>query len=71
MSTATREQIMEKARNLLNGMQVRMMTTIRPDGSLHSRPMVVQEMELDGDLWFFMARDTGKAAEIETKRFVT
>lgn len=70
MSASTRAQIIEKVRHLLNEMKVCMMTTVRPNGSLHRRPMVMQEVEFDGDLWFFMARDTEKAAEIETKRFV-
>ncbi len=41
-----------------------MLTTVATDGSLVSRPMGVQAVDFDGDLWFFAAADSHKVAEI-------
>jgi general stress protein 26 len=70
MTELTREQAIEKIRGLLENMKICMLTTVRPDGSLHSRPMAMQQIEFDGDLWFFTARDTDKAAEVDAKHYV-
>lgn len=37
----------------IKGIRVAMMTTVDADGKLHSRPMVTQEQDFDGNLWFF------------------
>ena len=42
-----------------------MLTTMTADGRHVSRPMGVQEVEFDGDLWFFTDGDTDKAREIQ------
>lgn len=36
----------------LRGIDVAMVTTLEPDGSLVSRPMMAQRIPFDGDLWF-------------------
>ncbi|GAA1932350.1 pyridoxamine 5'-phosphate oxidase family protein [Nocardioides hwasunensis] len=41
-----------------------MLTTMTADGDHVSRPMAVQEMEFDGDLWFFTYDDSPKAQQI-------
>ena len=41
-----------------------MFTTVDIDGSLHSRPMATQEVEFDGDLWFFTRKSSGKIHSI-------
>ena len=38
---------------LIKGINIAMLTTVRSDGSLRSRPMATQEAEFDGTLWFF------------------
>ncbi len=45
--------------------QVRMLTTVEPDGSLRSRPMATQQVEFDGDLWFFTGASMHKVYDIE------
>jgi len=40
-----------------------MLTTAAADGSLHSRPMTMQERDFDGDLWFFTSADAPKVWE--------
>jgi general stress protein 26 len=41
-----------------------MFTTMTADGRHVSRPMAVQEVEFDGDLWFFAYADSAKVVEI-------
>jgi len=49
-----------KVSELLKDQRFGMLTTTDPDGTLISRPMTMQEVEFDGDLWFFAARDSRK-----------
>lgn len=41
-----------------------MLTTMTEEGTHVSRPMGLQDVEFDGDLWFFAADDSAKAAQI-------
>ena len=41
-----------------------MLTTMTEDGRHVSRPMGVQEVEFDGDLWFFTLEDTAKVRQL-------
>jgi len=41
-----------------------MLTTIAADGYPHSRPMTLQDVEFDGDVWFFISRASVKVPEI-------
>ncbi|GAA2724178.1 pyridoxamine 5'-phosphate oxidase family protein [Cellulomonas aerilata] len=41
-----------------------MLTTRAPDGTLMSRPMALQEVEFDGDLWFFADGGSRKVAHV-------
>jgi len=51
-------------RDLIKDERIAMLTTVAQDGSLVSRPMGVQAVDFDGDLWFFAAADSHKVAEI-------
>src|SRR3712207_1517388 len=42
-----------KVAELLKGQRFGFLTTRTPEGKLTSRPMALQEVEFDGDLWFF------------------
>ncbi|MFC5466101.1 pyridoxamine 5'-phosphate oxidase family protein [Lederbergia graminis] len=53
----------ETLRDLIKGIDVAMLTTATEEG-LVSRPMKTQEVEFDGDLWFFSKKDTEKYEEI-------
>jgi len=57
------DHVHELAR-LLGDETFAMLTTRSEDGTLMSRPMALQEVEFDGDLWFFTARDSRKAAHV-------
>ncbi|MGY1691695.1 pyridoxamine 5'-phosphate oxidase family protein [Geodermatophilus sp. SYSU D01105] len=45
-----------KVADLIKGERFGFLTTTAPDGKLTSRPMTLQEVEFDGDLWFFAER---------------
>jgi general stress protein 26 len=53
-----------KVTELLKNERFGMFTTTAPDGTLTSRPMSLQEVEFDGDLWFFSSRTSRKVAHI-------
>jgi general stress protein 26 len=42
-----------KVAELIKGQRFGFLTTTTPEGKLTSRPMALQEVEFDGDLWFF------------------
>lgn len=60
----TRQSSIEKIRDLTEGIDFCMLTTM-DGGYLRSRPMSTQQFEFDGDLWFFTADNTHKIGEIE------
>ena len=53
-----------KVAELLKDERFGMLTTTDAGGTLISRPMAMQEVEFDGDLWFFAARDSRKIAHL-------
>lgn len=55
----------EKLNDLVSDIRIAMLTTVDDDGTLVSRPMARQAVELTADTWFFVARDS------ETVRHVT
>ena len=53
-----------KVAELIKGERFGFLTTITMDGRLTSRPMTLQEVEFDGDLWFFAERDSNPIKHI-------
>lgn len=53
-----------KVTELLQEQKLAMLTTRDPSGTLTSRPMALQEVEFDGDLWFFAERGSRKVGHI-------
>lgn len=53
-----------KLQSLIKGTRIAMLTTQATDGTLHSRPMAVQQTDFDGDLWFFTGAGSGKIGEV-------
>ena len=49
---------------LLKDHRIGMLTTRDPFGTLMSRPMALQEVESDGDLWFFAERGSRKVLHV-------
>jgi general stress protein 26 len=58
-----RNTSVEKLKEILEGIDFTMLTTIA-NGRLHSRPMSTQEMDENGDLWFFTSDDSRKIDEV-------
>jgi general stress protein 26 len=54
----------QKVAELLKGQRFGMLTTTDSTGTLISRPMALQEVEFDGDLWFFAERTSRKVGHI-------
>lgn len=54
----------KKVADLAKEIRIGMLTTVDAEGHFVSRPMAQQEVEFDGDLWFFAERDSRKVAHI-------
>lgn len=50
---------------LLQGIRVAMLTSVGPDGELHSRPMATLDLDFEGELWFFTDARSHKVGEVE------
>ena len=61
MSTSDIERLVE----LTQDSRFCMLTTVGPDGTLISRPMARQEVDLSVELWFIATRDSRKVAHIQ------
>jgi len=59
-----------KLAGLIKDIRIAMLTTAMPDGTLRSRPMATQQVEPDGDLWFFTQTSAAKAEEIRANPHV-
>lgn len=58
-----KQEEIETLRELIKDVDTAMLTTSTEEG-LVSRPMKTQEVEFDGDLWFFTKKETNKYEEI-------
>jgi general stress protein 26 len=59
-----------KLGELMKDVRICMLTTADDEGNLHSRPMAVQQVEFDGDLWFLTGRESRKTGEVQRERRV-
>ncbi|GAB3263079.1 pyridoxamine 5'-phosphate oxidase family protein [Kineococcus gypseus] len=55
----------EKVADIIEDIKTCMLTTTTDDGRLVSRPMAVQQVRFDGDLWFASDGDSSKVHQIE------
>ena len=58
------EKKLDELYALIDGIEIAMMTTRRPDGSLVSRPMQTQARAAGTDLWFMTDIETAKTDEL-------
>lgn len=49
----------------IKGIRIAMMTTVEADGTLRSRPMATQDVEFNGELWFFTQAEAPKVGQVE------
>ncbi|MBM0107424.1 pyridoxamine 5'-phosphate oxidase family protein [Steroidobacter sp. S1-65] len=54
----------EKLGELIKDIRIAMVTTVEPDGTLHTRPLASLAYENDGQLWFYTAIDSAKVSEV-------
>src|SRR4051812_45987601 len=57
-------QAFGRLQELVRDIDVAMVTTVTPDGALHSRPMVTRSFSEDGLLWFFAPDNSGLVADL-------
>ena len=60
----SRQESIQKLKEMLEGIDFAMLTTIA-GGKFRSRPMSTQEMDENGNLWFFTSDQTHKIDEIQ------
>ena len=63
----------EKLAQMVRDIKFVMLTTLKPDGSLHSRPMISLQLDpkkFTGSLWFFSQKNSLKNHEIENDQHV-
>lgn len=65
-----RNENIKKLREMIKDIRFAMLTTVEEDGTLHSRPMATQEVEFDGDLWFFTNAKAPKVEEVQHDQHV-
>ncbi|MFJ5697185.1 pyridoxamine 5'-phosphate oxidase family protein [Arthrobacter sp. NPDC093139] len=53
-----------KVTDIINDSHIGMFTTINEKGALVSRPLAVQDVKDDGDMWFFTGEGTSQVAHI-------
>jgi general stress protein 26 len=63
MANIMKQNDIDTLRELIKDVDIAMLTTATEEG-LVSRPMKTQEVEFDGDLWFFTKKETDKYDEI-------
>lgn len=61
----TKHEGAAKLYDMIKDVRVAMMTSIEPDGSLHSRPMYNHTVDDQGDLWFFSRARDPKIGELK------
>ena len=64
MAEKTEQEQRETVKRLVKDARICMLTTMTEDGRHVSRPMAVQDVEFDGDLWFFTYSDSDLVAQV-------
>jgi general stress protein 26 len=54
-----------KVIEIINHSHIGMVTTINEAGALVSRPLAVQDVQDDGDLWFFTSSQTSQVSHVQ------
>ncbi len=70
MDSKSENYNVKKLGEMIKDIRVAMLTTTEKDGTLRSRPMMTQEEEFDGDLWFITSAVSPKVNESENMNYV-
>ncbi len=65
------QESISKLKELIKDVKIAMLTTFSEQDSLHSRPMGTQEMDDEGNLWFFTNEFSPKVKEISKNNEVS
>jgi general stress protein 26 len=65
MVRKTKHHDIEKLKDVIDGMDTAMLTTVTAQGKLVSRPLRMQEIDEEGAMWFVTDRDSHKTEEIQ------
>lgn len=63
-ATRSSDEAVRKLGTLIHGIKSAIMVSHFEDGSLHARPMATQQVDFDGDLWFFSQASSHKISEL-------
>lgn len=63
INNSPQQDDIKKLSELIKDIKFAMLTTSDEDGTLRSRPMTTQQVEFDGDLWFFTGEHSGLVQE--------
>src|SRR5581483_11830684 len=55
-----------RVNELIKGIDIAILATVRPDGSVHSCPMVSHGVDSEGVLWFLSNSNTEKVEAVRT-----
>lgn len=58
------EEDHETIKRIVKAAKIGLLTTVSDAGHLHSRPLAAQDVEFDGDLWFFTQDPSDKVRDI-------
>ena len=64
---------LEKLAVMIKDIKFTMLSTVTTDGSIHSRPMATQNIDVksfDGTLWFFSKKNSFKNSDIQSEQHV-
>jgi len=64
-ASSGREAAIKTLGEKIQGIRIAMLTTVETNSELRSRPMAAQDMEFDGELWFFTKADSPKVDEVQ------
>lgn len=67
---ADRNEDYKKLEEMIEGIRIAMLTTVDDDGTIRSRPMGTQDIEFNGDLWFFTKEHSAKVEEVQQEHQV-
>ncbi|WP_041840735.1 pyridoxamine 5'-phosphate oxidase family protein [Actinoplanes friuliensis] len=66
MTEKTEQEKRETLKGLVKDARISMLTTMTAEGRHVSRPMALQDVEFDGDLWYFTYANSDLVAQITT-----
>jgi general stress protein 26 len=67
---STEANDIKKLRKLIKDIEVAMLTTVAPDGTLRSRPMASPDYRFEGELWFFTRAGATPADDVRDNQRV-